>query len=655
VTTFDTAPPTEILQRPSTGARPAPRKPDAARLYFPAVDGLRGLAIVSVLLYHTSWFANGLFGVDVFMVLSGFLITLLLFREADRSGRIAVGAFYRRRFKRLMPGLAITLVTVLFLAYVFGGLTQARLIGRKAIASLVQLANWQQIADDDAYWTGFGDINPLSHMWSLSITEQFYVVWPVLFLVLYLVCRRSAVAVTVLLFVALAGTASIAPLLYDGTNTDRLYLGTDTRTVDFVAGATAAAVVFLMHRRAARRRHADPGGGVVATVLGTLSLAALVAVSVLTSDYHRPWLYQGGIAAVAVITAVLIAALSRADGPLVRLFSIGPLTEIGRISYTMYLVHMPIYWVVQEQLPTIAPYALFVVGGGLTWLTSMLLHYAVTEPIRLRSWRPLRATPVALATAALIVAGGVYLPDAVEHRLNPGDRPVLLMLGDSLSADFAEALALDGRDRFAVVDGSIAGCGVLPATAMRPRSGVVWPMGAACKIRERLWAESLRSADFTAVVAHFGWDAADQLIGGRWITPCDPDYRARYLASLAEAAAFVARVAPGVPFLVMNERTGTEGAPDSSVRCYNAVLDTFFASGGAHLVDFKGLICPAVGRCVKNDADGAELFTDGVHFSEAGRDFIGPGLEERIAASLAAATTPAPAPTSVARPKRDAD
>jgi peptidoglycan/LPS O-acetylase OafA/YrhL len=653
--------PTEVLRHPGApapvvpAAPPAkPAQPESPRLYFPAVDGLRGVAILSVLLYHTSWFENGLFGVDVFMVLSGFLITLLLFREVDRTGKVALGSFYRRRFKRLMPGLSITLVVVLVLAFLLGGLRLAEQVGDKAVASLFQVANWQQIRNDDAYWEGFGQINPLAHMWSLSITEQFYLVWPVLFLIFCWICRRSVVAMTVIMTLALAGTAALAPLLYDGTNADRLYLGTEIRTVDFVAGGVAAGVVFLIHRAAARReREGGPGGTALATFLGVVTLGALVAISLLTSNYRAAWLYEGGIAAVAVITAILIASLSRSDGPLIKIFSFGPLTEIGRISYTMYLLHLPIFWLMQEWMPTIKPYALFIVGGGLTWLGSMLMHYGITERIRLRPWPPVRATSVAVLTTAAVVAGGLYLPDLVERRMNPGDRPVLLVLGDSLSTDFAEALALDGRDKFAVVDGSIEGCGVMPAAAMRPRSGVEWPMGEKCKIRTQLWEESLHAAEYTAVVAHFGWDAADQLVDGRWINPCDPDYRTRYLAALTEATTMVRKELPNVPFLLMNERTGTEGAPDQSVRCYNKIIDDFVKGDAAHLVDFKSLICREDGQCHKTNPAGEELFADGVHFTDAGRNFIAPGLESAIAETLAAAAAkPAPAPKATKKPAK---
>jgi peptidoglycan/LPS O-acetylase OafA/YrhL len=621
------------------------------RLYFPAVDGLRGAAVLSVLLYHTSWFANGLFGVDIFMVLSGFLITLLLFREATTTGRISLTGFYRRRFKRLMPGLSITLLVTVALTYMLGGVEEARQVGAKAIAALFQVANWQQIADHNAYWEGFGRVSPLAHMWSLSITEQFYLAWPLLFVALFWVCRRSAAAVTAVIFVLLAGTAAVAPLLYDGTNSDRLYLGTETRTVDFVAGAAAAGVVVLLHLRRSRRgghtRGSRDGGALLVTVVGVTALAAVVTASVLTSSYHQPRLYQGGMAAVAVVTAILVASLCHDRGPLVKVFSYGPLAEIGRISYTLYLVHLPIFWLMQKAMPTIAPYALFVVGGGISWLTAMILHYAVTEKLRLRSWRPMPAIPTATVVAGVIILAGYALPTAVAHRLNPGDRPPVLLLGDSLAGNLAEALT-GHSGSFAVVDGSISGCGVMASDAARPVSGVVWPASKECKIRDGLWHNNLRTARYEVIVAHFGWDAADQSIGGKWLAPCNPAYRAQYLAKLDLAAQQVHAAAPNVPFLVSNERIDSWAATPVNLRCYNTIINEFVATGKARLLDLNAVFCPPTAGCRKTDPNGRRLYTDGVHLSAEGRAFVAPSLEKTITEARAARV---PAATATAPPK----
>ncbi len=615
------APPAEVRPRPTV-----------PRLYFPAVDGLRGTAILSVLLYHTSWFSNGLFGVDAFMVLSGFLVTLLLFREAGQTGSISIGGFYRRRFKRLMPGLSITLVATVVLTYLLGGLREAEQIGPKAIAALLQVANWQQIANSNAYWEGFGQINPLAHMWSLSITEQFYLVWPLCLVALFMIFRRSPTAVTVVLFLALPVAGAVAPLMYNGRNSDRLYLGTDVRAVDFIAGAAGAAVVYLMYRRRASHRHARPWRGLTAfaTIIGAVALAAIVAISVLTSSYHEAWLYQGGIAGVALLTTVLIAALCHDRGPLVRIFSFGPLTEIGRMSYTIYLLHLPIYWLMQKWLPTIAPYALFIVGGGITWLASTLMHYGVTERLRVRPWRVVRALPTAAVVTAAIVTGAYFLPTAVEARMDPGGQPAVLLLGDSLAGNLADAISSKGRDQFAVVDGSISGCGVMDPEIVRSASGVVWPVSKECKIRERLWRDSVRQTKLRAIVVHVGWDAADQKIGGKWLTPCDSAYRDRYLAKLRHAMDLLTSEAPGVAISLMNERAGSGAAPHQSVLCYNALIDTFVKTSKVRLLDLNAMLCPSGRGCVTTDARGNPLYVDGVHLTPKGEEYVAPLLQQKL-------------------------
>ncbi|GAA1895389.1 acyltransferase family protein [Asanoa iriomotensis] len=628
---------------PPAVAVAAPGGGRGRQMFFPAVDGLRGLAILSVLLYHTSWFSNGLFGVDVFMVLSGFLITLLLIREAKRTGRIALGDFFRRRFKRLMPGLSITLLVTVALAYVLGGLKEAEQISGKAIASLFQVANWQQIRNSDAYWEGFGRINPLAHMWSLSITEQFYVVWPFVFLLVFWLCRRSVVALTCVLVLLLVASAAVAPLMYDGTNSDRLYLGTETRAVDFVAGAVAAGFAMLLYGRSAERRHGrgpSASSTFLATFVGVITLAALVGVSLYTSDYHEAWLYQGGIAGVAVITAVLIVTLCHERGPLVRVLSFGPLAEIGRISYTMYLLHLPIFWIMQKSSPTITPYALFLIGGLLTWVGAMLMHYTLTERIRLRPWKAVRAVPTALVLTLAIVGGAWYLPAAAQHRMNPGGRPPVLLLGDSLAGDFAEALVSDGRDRYGVVDGSISGCGISGSAAVRPVSGKIWPETKECAIRSTLWRESLRQAEPVLVVAHFGWDAADQFVNGAWTTPCDPAYSKLYKERLDLVVREI-RAEVSAPILIMNEQLGTYAAQRSSIACYNKIIEEYAAAGGVSVLDFNGMLCPDKGKkCRDTDAAGKPLSVDGVHFTPEGKAFVAPLLEDLLTAALAPTPTP---------------
>ncbi|MFD9125815.1 acyltransferase family protein [Kitasatospora sp. NPDC059571] len=628
---------------------------------YDAVDGLRGVAILSVLLYHTNWFQNGLFGVDAFFVLSGFLVTLLLVRELDRSGRIALGRFYRRRAKRLIPGLLITLVAVLALALLFSPLREARQFRPEALAALFQAANWAQLLRGGSYWDHFASIDPFSAMWSLSITEQFYVVWPLLLLLVYVVCRRSLAATGTVTFLLFGAAAAVAPLMWDGSNSDRLYLGTESRAVGFAAGAAAAFVVHLRHRRsaAAGREGGSAAATVLLNLLGVGCLAGVVWLSIEVSTYHTPWLYaKGGLAAVAALVAVLAATLCHDRGPLAKVLSFHPLVVTGRISYSLYLLHLPVYWLLQQHVDDTTPATLLGIGGAITWVLAWFLH-RFTEGIRLRDWRVGRALPLLTAGALLVGAGSWYLPQVIEYRMRPAGKPVVLTLGDSFAEDLAAALYQEGG-RYAVVDGGISGCGVFGPEKVRGTSQVEFPVSAECRDQASGWAASLADAHPAVTVLHLGWDAAEQYVDGRWISPCDDAYRARYLARLKDAVDLVHRDAPDTRILLMNERTQNGAINYKWGSCYNRHIEDFVNSTGGQvqLLDLEAFLCPK-GVCRWTDDGGASLYpvNDGVHLAPAGKRLVAPWLQDRIAEALAGPAAPAasddpapPSPSSAASP-----
>ncbi|TLS45888.1 hypothetical protein FE633_12065 [Streptomyces montanus] len=403
------------LRNPAPAPAPAPEptpEPAPMRTRFGAVDGLRGLAVLSVLLYHTNWFSSGLFGVDAFFVLSGFLTTLVLTREVERTGRIRIGRFYRRRFKRLVPGLLVTLALVVAVSRLTSPPKEARVVSEQALGALLQVGNWAQIARGDAYSDHhFGTVQPLSALWSLSLTEQFYVVWPLVLVVFFAVFRRRVLPVAVLTVLICGASALVAPVLWRrGTHdTDYLYLATHTRAVAFMAGAAAAFVVYLVQRRAHRSGRRQSKGGFayhLASLTAIASLAGVVYLSVEVNTYHDPRLYKGGLAIVAFLIALTAACLSTDRGPLARVLRMKPLMEIGQISYSMYLLHLPVYWLLLMLSPDLKPYALFILGTGLTWLAAMIMHYTL-EQSRARDWRPITAVPL-FAAASLAIAAGAH-------------------------------------------------------------------------------------------------------------------------------------------------------------------------------------------------------------------------------------------------------
>lgn len=197
--------------------------------HIPALDGLRAVAVLSVVGYHYGMFglSGGFLGVDLFFVLSGFLITSLLIAEADSTGRVNLKAFWVRRFKRLMPAAIVTITAVAVWAAFEVDAMQLSSIRADLLATLGYVANWRFIYSGQSYFEQFSLASPVRHAWSLAIEEQFYVVWPVLFAVIYK-WRRKLILAGVAAIAAIASAIWMAAI-FDPDNISRVYYGTDTR------------------------------------------------------------------------------------------------------------------------------------------------------------------------------------------------------------------------------------------------------------------------------------------------------------------------------------------------------------------------------------------------------------------------------------------
>jgi peptidoglycan/LPS O-acetylase OafA/YrhL len=280
-----------------------------------ALDGVRALAVLGVVLYHAgvSWVPGGLLGVDVFFVLSGYLITSLLLREVARTGRVKLGAFWARRARRLLPALVLVLLAVAIWVALDPkeNLHSVRLdIG----AALLYVANWRFAFSGQGYFSSSEASSPVLHLWSLGVEEQFYVFWPLLVVGVVAFARwwrpspRSAR--TAVLALALVGTlASTGWLITEavrGVDDSRLYYGTDTRALALLTGAVLAACLPLPQSPDAIRP------GVLATrrwsLVGVAALGGLLAILAAVSGQSR-LLYHGGFLVVAVVVALLIVSL----------------------------------------------------------------------------------------------------------------------------------------------------------------------------------------------------------------------------------------------------------------------------------------------------------------------------------------------------------
>ena len=295
-----------------------------------ALDGLRAVAVSAVLVYHFSpgLLPSGFLGVDVFMAVSGFIVTNLLLRERARLGRIHIGAFWGRRFRRLVPALVLMVIVVSALLHYLAPTSVASSARGQGLSAMLYVTNWKLIASGVSYGGAIGARSPFVHLWSLAVEEQFYLIWPVVLVGLLAISRKRVwpvVAVTAM--GAVASAAWMAYLYNPAQDPLRLYYGTDTRAQAFLIGALAALVAPFVGARSK-------------ALLRALGPVAFVALLVVMLTDAPGFLYRGGFALVA-ISAALCALATMHAGPLARALDQPGLRELGRVSYGVYLWHWP--------------------------------------------------------------------------------------------------------------------------------------------------------------------------------------------------------------------------------------------------------------------------------------------------------------------------
>ncbi|MDX6580989.1 MAG: hypothetical protein QOI10_173 [Solirubrobacterales bacterium] len=311
---------------------------------MPGLDGLRAIAVLAVIAYHLKarWAPGGLLGVGVFFTLSGYLITDLLLAQADGRG-IRLGQFWLARARRLLPAVIVMIVVVVAWVTVIGP-HQPDDFRLSAASALGYVNNWWLIFHNVSYFTQFSTPEPLNHLWSLSVEEQFYILWPFLLLGGLRLVREKATTPGVhphlaaaTLALALVSAGLMVTLYHVGLDPSRVYYGTDTRAQELLIGAALAMVWPSRRMRANVRpqaRRTIEGGGILGLIV--------IFLMFWRCGEYAPFLYRGGFLVLSVATALLIAALAHPASRLGPALGWRPLRWIGVRSYGIYLWHFPI-------------------------------------------------------------------------------------------------------------------------------------------------------------------------------------------------------------------------------------------------------------------------------------------------------------------------
>ena len=389
---------------PSTPANPT--------AYFPGLDGLRAVSVAAVLLYHArlTWLPGGFLGVEVFFVVSGYLITLLLTREFTRSSTISLRDFWLRRARRLLAAVYALLAIVAVIVLVFYRDESANLAAQ-VWSALGYVTNWYFIASEQSYFAVVERPPVFQHLWSLAIEEQFYLVWPVIILGLCKVIWSRTLIAFIIFAGAVASLAWMAVLYDPVADPSRVYYGTDTRASGLLMGAALA----LLWRPAPTWTREPKRTVTSLDLVGGAGLVVLVACFLRLEEFDA-FLYQGGFAVVSIATLVVIMAAVHPSTAIGRLLARPALTWIGVRSYSLYLWHWPIFVFTRPGIDQpLGLYPTLVIRIVLTVIAAELSYRYVEVPIRsgaIGRWRRRlaahddgrrKASPIAFAGVAVLL------------------------------------------------------------------------------------------------------------------------------------------------------------------------------------------------------------------------------------------------------------
>ncbi|MBE9528135.1 MAG: acyltransferase [Proteobacteria bacterium] len=338
--------------------------------YVRELDGMRGLAIVAVMLFHAGspYARGGFIGVDIFFVLSGFLITALLIKEYDTTKHISLKRFYLRRVLRLAPALVLLLLVLIALTIIFLNASSIRYNAIDSVITLFYATNWARAL-------GVHPPNLLGHTWSLSIEEQFYILWPLLLILLLRLIRSRGTIAAVVAGLALVSWGLRVLLALSGSSIDRLYNGLDTRVDTLLVGCALGVVLSSnlinegLRKRLSRLL-------LFLTPVSALLLGYFFYALYWKSLHMYYWIYF----VIEVLTAIIILDIFISERSIVRrILSFKVFVWVGSISYGLYLWHYPVYRVMM--MLKIQSQQVLIYGSIVTLVIATLSYYLMERPI----------------------------------------------------------------------------------------------------------------------------------------------------------------------------------------------------------------------------------------------------------------------------------
>ena len=647
--------------------------------------------MAAVVLFHFApdQVPGGFLGVDVFFVLSGFLLTSLILVEHQSTSTLSLSGFWNRRIRRLLPAALATVVVSVAIAFVLEpDYTRGTLRG-EALSAITYVANWWTIGHGQSYASSFGPKSPVAHFWSLAVEEQFYLLFPFLVLgvvaVVGVIRRRGLGRPELhrlsigLLIVAVTGAVASAITMIvihtPGTDPSREYLGTDTRVQTILIGVALACIWYLLPRSS------TAGSNRGARAAGVALLLALV-VAIALADFHSDWLYRGGFTVIAIGVAALIWVLARHRSPITnRILESTPMRRLGEVSYGLYLWHWPVLVFLDQQRTGLDGPALFllrvVVTAAATTASFVLIERPLRRPrgardpipgspeARARNRRLLQgwgtaslvavlcvlvltigpqiqgststATPPSTASTVVTTPPGQLPPDLPYTALWIGDSvmwtlggggPIVFPQPNSYTSPFDPAKLI------------IWNRAVYPCEILRYPSrfnGLLRAHNSNCDNNDWIEAESQLHPQiivFSAVVS----DTYDRYVNGRLVEFGTPEFDQMELDALDRT---LGPLTVGLPQIVLLDQPlpftvyEPNGRPAENWRVLH-MGELFRRYAATHarvsVVDLKPIVCPT-DPCSNHTPEDQVIRYDGLHFSQAGMDLLAPAITDAIIAA----------------------